>query len=33
MCAEGPVVSREVANQITEFGQYHRDKSGAIIKY
>ncbi|MBI5728430.1 MAG: dihydroorotate dehydrogenase electron transfer subunit [Candidatus Magasanikbacteria bacterium] len=29
LCTIGPVVSREVANQITEFGRYHRDKSGA----
>lgn len=28
MCVEGPVVNRELANQITEFGKYHRDKSG-----
>lgn len=28
LCKEGPVVSRRVANQITEFGRYARDKSG-----
>jgi len=33
MCTEGPVVKRELANQIKEFGVYHRDKSGKIIKY
>ncbi|MFA4830622.1 MAG: dihydroorotate dehydrogenase electron transfer subunit [Patescibacteria group bacterium] len=29
MCTHGPVVSRELANKIKEFGVYHRDKSGA----
>lgn len=33
MCTHGPVVSKELANQLTEFGSYHRDKTGAIIKY
>lgn len=33
MCQEGPVVNRELANKIIEFGKYHRDKSGAIIKF
>ena len=33
MCTHGPVVSKELANQLTEFGNYHRDKTGAIIKY
>ena len=33
MCMKGPVVSREVANIITEFGKYHRDKSGTKINY
>lgn len=28
MCKEGPVINRELANQITEFGKYHRGKSG-----
>ena len=31
MCKEGPVVKRDLANKIIEFGKYHRDKSGAII--
>ena len=31
MCKEGPVVNRELANKIFEFGKYHRDKSGAKI--
>ncbi|MBT4120452.1 MAG: dihydroorotate dehydrogenase electron transfer subunit [Candidatus Magasanikbacteria bacterium] len=33
MCKEGPVVKRELANKITEFGKYHRDKSGKIIYF
>ncbi|MFH1291950.1 MAG: dihydroorotate dehydrogenase electron transfer subunit [bacterium] len=33
MCTHGPVVKRELANQITEFGKYHRDKSGKIINF
>lgn len=33
MCTKGPVVSREVANQLTEFGTYHRDKSGIKHDY
>ncbi len=33
MCKEGPVVKRELANKITEFGVYHRDKSGKIIYF
>lgn len=33
MCTDGPVVSREVANGITEFGKYHRDKSGTRVNY
>lgn len=33
MCNEGPVVPKQIANQITEFGIYHRDKSGAKIKF
>lgn len=33
MCTDGPVVSREVANSITEFGKYHRDKSGTRVNY
>jgi len=31
LCQEGPVVKRELANRIKEFGKYHRDKSGAIV--
>ena len=31
MCTHGPVVKRDLANKITEFGKYHRDKSGAKI--
>lgn len=31
MCTEGPVISRQLAKQITEFGQYHRDASGQKI--
>ncbi len=33
MCTNGPVVGKIIANQITEFGKYHRDKSGAKIFY
>lgn len=33
MCEQGPVVKRELANQITEFGNYHRDKSGTKHNY
>ena len=33
MCMEGPVVNRATANSISEFGNYHRDKSGAKIYY
>ncbi|MBU2542435.1 dihydroorotate dehydrogenase electron transfer subunit [Patescibacteria group bacterium] len=33
MCQEGPIVKRELANKITEFGIYHRDKSGKIIYF
>lgn len=32
MCQQGPVVKREIANKIVEFGKYHRDKSGTIVK-
>ena len=28
MCSKGPVVNRELANKITEFGKFHRDKAG-----
>jgi len=33
MCKKGPVVSREDANDIQEFGIYHRDKSGKKIYF
>lgn len=33
MCTSGPVVDKNIANQLTEFGKYHRDKSGAKIFY
>ncbi len=33
MCVEGPVVDRDVANNITEFGKFHRDKAGTKILY
>lgn len=33
MCTHGPVVKKELANQLTEFGKYHRDKSGKIINF
>jgi dihydroorotate dehydrogenase electron transfer subunit len=33
MCTNGPVVGKFIANQITEFGKYHRDKSGAKLFY
>jgi dihydroorotate dehydrogenase electron transfer subunit len=33
MCVDGPVVDRETANQIKEFGKYHRDKSGTKKTY
>ncbi len=33
MCTNGPVVCKIIANQITEFGKYHRDKSGAKIYF
>ena len=31
MCTDGPVVKKELANKIKEFGYYHRDKSGTKI--
>lgn len=33
MCKEGPVVKKDLANKIMEFGQYHRDKTGTIINF
>lgn len=31
MCTHGPVVNRDLANKILEFGKYHRDKTGHIV--
>lgn len=33
LCTEGPVVSGKIASQITEFGKYHRDKTGAKVVF
>lgn len=33
MCTHGPVVNRELANKIFEFGKYHRDKTGNKINF
>ena len=33
LCTDGPVVKKELANKIKEFGYYHRDKSGAKINF
>jgi len=33
MCQVGPVISGTKALSLTEFGKYHRDKSGTIINY
>lgn len=33
LCTHGPVVTREIANQIKEFGIYHREKSGKKIYF
>jgi len=33
MCVDGPVVDRATANQLTEFGTYHRDKAGIKHDY
>ena len=33
MCTHGPVVNKQLANQLTEFGNYHRDKTGAIVSF
>ena len=33
LCTVGPVVNRETANKITEFGTYHRDKAGVKHPY
>lgn len=33
MCTHGPVVNRELANKIMEFGKYYREKSGTQINF
>lgn len=33
LCTEGTVVDAKLANQITEFGKYYRDASGAKISF
>lgn len=33
ICQDGPVFSYKLAKKITEFGKYHRDKSGQKINY
>lgn len=33
MCTQGPVVNKDIANKLTEFGSYHRDKSGTKHNY
>lgn len=33
ICQDGPVFSDKIAKKITEFGKYHRDKSGQKINY
>jgi dihydroorotate dehydrogenase electron transfer subunit len=33
ICQDGPVFSGSLAKKITEFGKYHRDKSGTKINY
>jgi len=33
LCQAGPVVTNQLANQITEFGQYYRDASGQKIYF
>lgn len=33
MCSVGPVVNRDIANKMKEFGKYHRDKAGRKIMY
>lgn len=33
MCTHGPVVNRELANKLIEFGKYHREKSGAVVNF
>lgn len=33
LCSVGPVLDKDTVNQLTEFGQYHRDKSGKKHNY
>lgn len=33
ICQDGPVFSGKLAKKVTEFGKYHRDKSGQKINY
>ena len=33
LCEAGPVVSNQLATQITEFGRYHRDNSGQKVYF
>lgn len=33
MCKEGPVVKKDIANKLLEFGKYHRDKTGSKINF
>jgi len=33
VCKNGPVFSKKIINQISEFGKYHRDKSGKINNF
>jgi hypothetical protein len=33
MCKEGPVVDNAKARKIPEFGEYHRDSVGRVIKF
>lgn len=33
LCTQGPVVPGKIASKITEFGKYHRDKTGTIVKF
>jgi len=33
LCVEGPVLPKKLVEQLTEFGEYHRDATGKRIKY
>lgn len=33
LCVEGPVLSRKLVEQLTEFGKYHRDATGKRIEF